>query len=125
MAVARRGFVTMDCADPQALAAFWAAMLGGEIAFVSEAAVGIRTDWVWMAAMRIDDYVAPTWPDAAVPKQIHLDLDVTDPDAAVAEAIALGAVEAAFQPAPELHRILLDPAGHPFCLTTRIPEVAR
>ena len=31
MAVARRGFVSIDCADPLPLAEFWAAMLGGEI----------------------------------------------------------------------------------------------
>jgi hypothetical protein len=35
MAVARSGFVSMDCAEPVALAEFWAAMLGGEIMFAS------------------------------------------------------------------------------------------
>jgi hypothetical protein len=42
-----------------------------------------------------------------VPKQIHLDL---------------GATRAEFQPAPDARRILLDPAGHPFCLTVGIPR---
>jgi hypothetical protein len=125
MAVARTGFVSLDCADPLSLAEFWAAMLGGEIAFTHETTVGVRTEWVWLAAMKIDDYVAPTWPDNAVPKQIHLDLDVADLDAAVAEAEQLGARSAVFQPAPERRRILLDPAGHPFCLTTQIPREAR
>ena len=115
----------MDCADPRALAEFWAAMLGGEIAFSRDATVGVRTDWVWMAALKVDDYVPPTWPSGDVPKQIHLDLDVTDLEAAVAEAEALGARVASFQPAPDRRRILLDPAGHPFCLTTQIPPEAR
>jgi hypothetical protein len=35
MPVARRGFVSMDCSDARPLAEFWAAMLGGEIAFTS------------------------------------------------------------------------------------------
>ena len=121
MAVAHRGFVSMDCADPLALGEFWAAMLGGEIAFTSETTVGVRTDWVWLAALRIPDYVAPTWPDGVVPKQLHLDLAVADLDAAVAEAERLGARQAPLQPAPARWRVLLDPAGHPFCLTTQIP----
>ncbi len=121
MAVARRGFVSMDCDDPVALAEFWAAMLGGEIRFSSPTTVGVRTDWVWLTALKVDDYVAPTWPTGDVPKQIHLDLAVTDLDVAVEEAARLGARSASFQPAPDRWRVLLDPAGHPFCLTTQIP----
>jgi hypothetical protein len=41
---------------------------------------------------------------------------------AVSAAVALGAVEAAHQPSPARRRILLDPAGHPFCLTTQSPS---
>jgi hypothetical protein len=125
MAVARTGFVSMDCADPLALGEFWAAMLGGEIAFTNGTTVGIRTDWVWLSALKVDGYVAPTWPDSEVPKQIHLDLAVTDLEAAVAEAERLGARSAPVQPAPDRWRVLLDPAGHPFCLTTEIPPEAR
>lgn len=124
MPVARTGFVSIDCADPMALGEFWAAMLGGEIAFSSDTTVGIRTEWVWMSALKIDDYVPPTWPEPGVPKQIHLDLAVTDLDTATAEAVQLGARVTPFQPAPEQRRILLDPAGHPFCLTTGIPREA-
>jgi Glyoxalase-like domain len=125
MVVARSGFVSMDCADPLALGEFWAAMLGGEIMFASSSTVGVRTDWVWLTALEVSDYVAPTWPDSDVPKQIHLDLAVTELDAAVAEAERLGARVAPFQPAPDRWRVLLDPAGHPFCLTTQIPPEAR
>ncbi len=125
MAVARSGFVSLDCADPLALGEFWAAMLGGEIAFASPTTVGIRTDWVWLSALKITDYVAPTWPEGEVPKQIHLDLAVTDLEAAAAEAERLGARSAPNQPSPDRWRVLLDPAGHPFCLTTLIPPEAQ
>jgi hypothetical protein len=125
MTVARSGFVSMDCADPVALGEFWAAMLGGEIIFRKPSTVGIRTDWVSLTALKVPDYVAPTWPAADVPKQMHLDLAVTDLEATVAEAERLGARVAAFQPAPDRRRILLDPACHPFCLTTQIPREAR
>ena len=66
-------------------------MLGGEIRFSSSTTVGIRTDWVWLSALKVADYLPPTWPAGDVPKQIHLDLAVTDLDAAVAEAERLGA----------------------------------
>lgn len=118
MAVARSGFVSLDCADPGPLAEFWAAMLGGKIMFTTATTVGVRTDWVWLSAMAVPDYRPPTWPEAGVPKQIHLDLAVSDLETAVAEAERLGATPAAFQPAPDRRRILFDPAGHPFCLPT-------
>ncbi len=114
----------MDCADPLALGEFWAAMLGGEIMFTNATTVGIRTDWVWLSALKVPDYVAPTWPEGDVPKQIHLDLAVTELEAAVAEAERLGGRIAPVQPAPDRWRVLLDPAGHPFCLTTQIPPEA-
>jgi hypothetical protein len=121
MAVARSGFVSLDCDDPRALGEFWAAMLGGEVAFASPTIVAVRTDWMWLAALKVSDHVAPTWPAGDVPKQLHLDLAVTDLEAAVTEAEQLGARLAPEQPAPDRWRVLLDPAGHPFCVTTQIP----
>jgi hypothetical protein len=47
--------------------------------------------------------------------QLHLDLQVTDLAAAVEDAVALGATLAQFQPQDDV-RVLLDLAGHPFCL---------
>lgn len=116
--------VSLDRADPLALGRFWAAMLGGEIMFASTTTVGVRTEWVCLSALKIPDYVAPTWPEGDVPKQIHLDLAVTDLEAAVAEAERLGARSAPVQPAPDRWRVLLDPAGQPFFLTTQIPPEA-
>ena len=122
MAVTHTVFVSLDCDDPQELGAFWAALLGGEVAFSSERTVAVRTPGLWLAALKVDDHVAPTWPDPEVPKQIHLDLGVDDLDTAVAEARALGARLADHQPSPDRFRVLLDPAGHPFCVTTQIPR---
>ena len=117
MSFVRRVFVTLDSSEPRPLAEFWAAMLGGELVFATAQAVGVRAEQVWLSAIRVDGYRPPTWPDDAVPKQIHLDLDVEDLDAAVTTAERLGAVAAQFQPAPDARRIMFDPAGHPFCLT--------
>jgi len=124
MAVARSGVVSLDCADAKPLAEFWAAMLGGEIVYTSAAAMIVRTGWVALSAIQVPAYQPPTWPEPDVPKQIHLDLAVADLETAVVESERLGARLAAEQPAPERRRVLLDPAGHPFCLTTQVPAQA-
>jgi hypothetical protein len=46
---------------------------------------------------------------------MHFDFQVGDLDSAVAEAVELGATLAMSQPQENV-RVLLDPAGHPFCL---------
>ena len=46
---------------------------------------------------------------------MHLDIGVADLDAGVEWALAAGAVLAEHQP-QEGVRVILDPAGHPFCL---------
>jgi hypothetical protein len=75
-----------------------------------------------LVAMRVENYVAPTWPQGPVPKQAHIDLDVDDLQQAEKRALALGAIRAESQPAPEQFLVLFDPAGHPFCLSTAFPE---
>ncbi|WP_430334075.1 VOC family protein [Rhodococcus sp. ACT016] len=116
MAVARMGSITLDCTDPRVLAEFWQGLLGGEIVHASEKFVSVRTPVMLLTAIRVADHRAPTWPEGSVPKQIHLDLVVEDLDVGVADAVRLGARVAEDQFAPELCRVLLDPAGHPFCL---------
>ena len=122
MATIRLGSIALDCADPGRLASFWADLLDGEVAFTSDAFAAVKTDRIWLAATRVDDYTPPTWPEARTPKQMHLDLAVDDLVEAEQQAIALGAVHAVEQPAPERYIVLIDPAGHPFCLSTQIPE---
>jgi hypothetical protein len=121
MTTIRFGSVSLDCADPAPLAAFWAGLLGGEIAFESEDFVAVKLDGLWLSVVKIDNYKPPTWPSDEVPKQIHLDLSVDDLALSESEAVALGAVKASTQPMPERWTVMIDPAGHPFCLSTQIP----
>ena len=116
MALASLGLITIDCADPTALADFWVKLLGGEVAYTGPDVVMVRSERGSLAAVRVADYRPPTWPDDTVPKQMHLDLIVEDLDAAETEAIRLGARRADEQPNPEKWRVMLDPSGHPFCL---------
>ncbi len=62
-------------------------------------------------------YVPPVWPTEPGSQQmmIHLDIGVDDLDAGVAWAIRCGATPADHQP-QEGVKVMLDPAGHPFCL---------
>ena len=106
-----------------ALRALWADLLGGEVTFASDDFAAVRTDRLWLAATRVDDYVPPTWPRGPVPKQMHVDLTVDDLGEAEGRAVALGAIRADEQPAPDRYLVLFDPAGHPFCLSTQIPEL--
>ena len=91
------------------------------MAFTSDAFVAVKADRIWLAATRVEDDQA-TRLEAHMPKQMHLDLAVDDLAEAEQQATALGAVRAASQPAPERYIVLFDPAGHPFCLSTQIPE---
>ena len=118
----RLGSIALDCADPGPLSTFWAALLGGEVAFSNDDFAAVKTDRLWLAATRVGDYRPPTWPQGPVPKQVHLDLAVDDLGQAEEQSVALGAVRAESQPAPDRYLVLLDPAGHPFCLSTQIPE---
>jgi hypothetical protein len=117
MSTMRLGAISLDCADPAPLGAFWAALLGGEIIVTRDDISVVKLEHVLLTAMRVENHVPPTWPDAAVPKQAHFDVAVDDLDAAEQRAVSLGATIADRQPEPASHRILLDPAGHPFCVS--------
>ena len=115
-AAARLAMVTLDCADPAESAAFWSAMLGWTV-------VASERDYAMLAGPdhalgfgRVEGYAAPGWPNERGSKQFHFDLAVDDLDDGQARAVELGAVPVDPQPG-ETWRVLLDPAGHPFCLT--------
>lgn len=122
MTVGKLASIALDCADPVELARFWAALIGGEVALNGEDFVAVRAGSLWLAAVRTPGYRPPTWGDAATPKQMHLDVAVDDLDRAEAAAIGLGARPVADRPFPDRYRVLLDPAGHPFCLSVQMPD---
>jgi hypothetical protein len=117
----RLGAIAVDCPDPVALSEFYRAVLDLEVAFSSADLVVLTGAGVFLTFERVDDLVPPTWPRGAVPKQLHLDLAVTDLDAEEARIVACGATKADTQPNPDKWRVMIDPAGHPFCITTLMP----
>lgn len=118
-AKARYGGFSFDCDDPAELARFYGTMLDLPVAYDSADFIGLgHPGQPVIGFVRVDGYQRPTWPQADVPKQAHLEFGVDDLDTAQAELLALGATEPPTQPQPDRWRVLLDPAGHPFCIST-------
>ena len=122
-AIARLGAVSLDAADPAALADFYRRLLDLEVLFESAEFVALKGAGILVTMQRIEDHRPPDWPTGEHPKQMHLELAVDDLDRAEAEALAIGARKADVQPSPDRWRVLFDPAGHPFCITTLIPDL--
>lgn len=112
--------------DPAGLARFWVELLAyryrdGEPAPDDDWVVikppGSDDSATGLSFMLETDHVPPAWPAGPGDQQmqLHLDVGVEDLPAAVARAEQLGARQATYQP-QELVRVMLDPAGHPFCL---------
>lgn len=114
---------TMDCPDPHKLATFYAALLGWEIPFHDAeyaiiAAPGTQQGaYPGITFQHNPAYKPPVWPDAPEAQQqmAHLDFAVDDLEKAVGHAIQCGATVAEAQ-FSDNWRVMLDPAGHPFCL---------
>lgn len=112
--------VVLDAPDPLALAQFYADLLDWRITAQGPegAAVAPTAEAeCYIACQAAPSYVRPVWPPTEGQQQmmLHLDFEVTDLAASVAEAVELGATVAEFQPQDDV-RVLLDPVGHPFCL---------
>lgn len=115
MPIGRMHHVIFDCPDPLALAGFYSRLLGNPITYRDEDFVVVSTSdqASGLAFQRAPDHRPPTWPDPALPQQIHLDVMVEDVAAARAAVLGLGATELAGP------NVFADPAGHPFCLIPR------
>jgi hypothetical protein len=109
--------MTVDCPEPDVMADFYAALLGGTVTrrIAGEANVDAGGKLINFRATR--DYRPPTWPSPEVPMHAHFEYVVEDPQAAAQQLLPLGASLAVHQDPdnPNL-LVMLDPAGHPFCL---------
>jgi predicted enzyme related to lactoylglutathione lyase len=106
--------VTFDCANPRALAAFWAHALGyveegsdAEYAAIIDAA-GHRPRILFMSVPE----------SKSVKNRVHLDLHVADMNATVDRLIVLGAkrVEIHEDEDGDVWTVMADPEGNEFCV---------
>jgi hypothetical protein len=111
--------VTLDCDDPGVLASFYQRATGYELSNEStDEFAGITSDdGLFIGFQRVANYGAPSWPTQNNPQQFHLDFVVDNLDDAEAALMELGATKPRCQPDASKWRVLLDPAGHPFCIT--------
>ncbi|MEG3615441.1 VOC family protein [Isoptericola haloaureus] len=126
--------VVLDTTDARTLAEFYRRMFGlryrpGDDPPDDGEADPRGADWLVLggtggfslAFQQVDTVAPPTWPDPAVPQQLHL--DTTVPDVATLDrqhdrALALGArllFDRSDDPQEPL-RVYADPHGHPFCM---------
>ncbi|RKN39288.1 VOC family protein [Streptomyces hoynatensis] len=116
MAVSTRpSAVVLGCADPRALAEFYRNVTRGEITHSDGDSVCLGDGPLQLAFQRIDGYRAQQWPES--PAHAHLDFTVADLAAAEEELLVLGATKPDFQPGEGQWTVLIDPEGHPFCIS--------
>ena len=120
--ISKLGAVSLNCPDPHELALFYSALLEKEITFESDDFSTIQLDNLWLTMQRVEGFKPSTWPSGEIPSHVHLDFSVANLDTGEAAALAAGAPLAPEQPERDRWRVFLDPVGHPFCITTLIPD---
>ena len=125
--------VTIGAPAQRDLAAFYAQLMGWPLTASEPGRPGMPPEDGW-AQLRPPDgedgptlnfeyeakFTRPVWPaaDGRQNATQHLDIAVADLDEAVQWALNAGTILADVQP-QEAVRVMLDPAGHPFCLFRR------
>jgi predicted enzyme related to lactoylglutathione lyase len=109
----------IEAPDPGALARFYSELVGWPIGHEEPGTAILAPPGAssFVVFQKATDYQRPIWPpvDGGQRPMMHFDFQVGDLESAVQEALALGATLAEHQPNEHV-RVLLDPAGHPFCL---------
>lgn len=113
--IAALAMVTLDAPDAAELGSFYSAVIGWPIAYSDENYAMLTGPSHALGIGTIPDYQPPRWPDDGH-KQFHLDLAAEDVQAAADRCVELGATRADPQPG-ETWVVLIDPAGHPFCIS--------
>ncbi|MCP9959855.1 VOC family protein [Streptomyces sudanensis] len=106
--------IVFDCADPAALARFWAGLLGGD-------PVDRDPDWSYVDPPGFVRVAFQRVPEGRAAKnRLHLDLSGGDVESAAERAVALGAVRVGglVRDAYGGFRVMRDPEGNEFCFVS-------
>ena len=114
---------TMDCKEPHELAKFYAALLQWETMIIDEGWACVYAPGTNQGAypgvlfQKNPEYVPPVWPEKPEAQQqmAHIDFAVNDLEKSVQHAVHCGATMANQQYSDQW-KVMIDPAGHPFCL---------
>jgi predicted enzyme related to lactoylglutathione lyase len=105
--------ITVDCSDPEVLAAFWGALLGVEVSGRWHEFVGLKAPAPGHPRLLFQTLAGPR-PEH---RTTHVDLHVDDLDEVTGRVLELGGSVVADHVFDETRwRICADPEGNPFCL---------
>ena len=111
--------IVLDCNDSHALAEFYATLLSWTKHDENSEwiAVSNSDEMPYLLFQQVPDYKPPIWPDEpeAQRQMLHLDFVVNNLEDALNHALNCGARIAPIQ-FSEQWKVMIDPAGHPFCL---------
>ena len=108
--------MAIDANDPEMLARFWAAMLGGTVKVDQDSDASVTSP----SSPRLDFLRVPE--PKTVKGRLHLDVWANDVEEATLAAIELGATRADDVYAGGRWQVLRDPEGNEFCILP--PEYA-
>lgn len=112
--------IAFDCPNANSLADFYVKLSGWEKEISGHEFAALRTpQGILLVFQTVENYVAPVWPwkDGEQQQMAHIDFKVDDLRQAEEHAIKCGATKAGVQ-YYDTSTVMLDPAGHPFCLST-------
>ena len=121
------GAIVLDSGNSEELSAFYEKLLGwtkhryDEEWIIVSSGGGEGTPLVFQ---EVKNYERPVWPGVSGKQQqmLHLDFYVDDIEKGVRRALSCGAELSKIQ-LEDGWRVLLDQAGHPFCILPNMPPV--
>ncbi|WP_037313850.1 VOC family protein [Amycolatopsis orientalis] len=110
------GMITIDCADPRGLAAFWTKALGVEVDQDYDGEFLILRPAVGSAPVFAFQRVPE---ERAGKNRVHMDFGTDDMEKEVERLIGLGATKLDVHEMPGMTwTVLADPVGNEFCVAT-------
>ncbi len=112
--------IAFDCPNAGELAAFYQSITGWEKEISTDEWAALRTpERILLVFQTVPGYVPPVWPwkEGSQQQMAHIDFKVDNLPEAEALALRHGATRAQIQ-YYDTSTVMLDPAGHPFCLST-------
>ena len=112
--------IAFDCPNANDLADFYVNISGWKKEISSYEWAGIRTpEGILLVFQTVENYVSPVWPweNNKQQQMAHIDFKVDSLPEAEDLALKYGAKKSEVQ-YYDTSTVMIDPAGHPFCLST-------
>ncbi len=123
----RPGAIVLDSNDSENLSDFYSNLLGWNKRRIDEEWIVVEQQdkkALHLLFQELREYQRPVWPaeEGHQQQMVHLDFYVDNLEQSVDHAVTCGAVISEVQ-FSHMWRVMLDPAGHPFCLVSVGPSL--